>query len=284
LRHGPNQASCFFSDRQFTKDQENNDMNNFRKLAAAVALYACAGGVAFAQSSGTDWTGFYLGGNVGHESGSSDVTTSTVFSPTGYFASSSVPAIATAGAGNLSPSGFTGGLTGGYNWQRGSVVFGLEADFDSLNSDDTRSATATYPCCAPTAFTVTERTKTSDLFTARGRLGLASNKSLFYVTAGWARARIKVDDLFTDTFATAHESFSDSRTKNDWIYGLGYEHACKDNWSFKLEYLHADFGTVTGTSNNLTAFTPSVAFPSNTFTHTADLSMNLFRVGVNYRF
>lgn len=259
-------------------------MTNLKKLAATVALFACANGAAFAQSSGTDWTGFYLGLNAGHADGSSDVTTSTVFSPTGYFGTTSVPAIAAAGAGDVSPSGFTGGLTGGYNWQSGSVVFGLEADVDSLSADDSRSATATYPCCAPTAFTVTEKTKVGNLFTARGRLGFARNNSLFYLTAGWAHARIKVDDQFTDTYATAHESFSDSESKSDFIYGVGYEHACKNNWSFKLEYLHADFGTVTGTSNNLTAFTPSQAFPTSTFTHTADLELNLFRLGVNYRF
>jgi outer membrane immunogenic protein len=258
-------------------------MHNFKKLAVAVALYACATG-AFAQSSGTDWTGFYVGANAGHANGSSDVTTTTDYSSTGYFAGSGITLIAAAGTGNVSPSGFVGGLTGGYNWQHDSFVFGLEADFDSLNADDSRSASDIYPCCGPTDFTVTETTKASNLFTVRGRVGIASNKSLLYVTAGWAQAKIKVDDLFTDTFATAHENFSDSRTKSDWIYGVGYEHAYNDKWSFKLEYLHADFGKVTGTSNNLTAFAPVQNFPTNTFTHSADLSLNLFRVGVNYRF
>ncbi|GAB3347486.1 outer membrane protein [Lysobacter tyrosinilyticus] len=56
------------------------------------------------------------------------------------------------------------------------------------------------------------------------------------------------------------------------------------NSSFKAEYLYADFGKVSGTSTNLTAFTPSQNFPSNVFTHTADLRLNVFRVGLNYRF
>jgi len=257
-------------------------MNNFKKLAVALALSACASG-AFAQSS-TDWNGFYIGVNAGHANGSSDVTTSTVYSGSGYFDATGIPAIAASGDGQVSPSGFVGGVTGGFNWQHGGAVFGLEADYDSLNADDSRSASATYPCCAPSAFTVTENTKASNLFTVRGRVGIASGNSLLYLTAGWAQAKIRIDDQFTDTFANAQENFRDSKTKSDWIYGVGYEHAIGDKWSIKAEYLHADFGTVTGTSNNLTAFTPAQSFPDNVFTHSADLELNLFRLGVNYRF
>jgi len=256
-------------------------MKNFKKLAVAVALCACASG-AFAQD--TDWSGFYVGVNAGHANGSSNVTTSTVYSGSGYFDTTSVPAIGAAGTGEVSPSGFVGGVTGGFNWQHGGAVFGLEADFDSLNTDDSRSASADYPCCAGTGFTVTENTKASDLLMLRGRFGIASGRSLLYVTAGWAQAKIKIDDRFTDTFADAQENFRGSKTKSDWIYGVGYEHAIDDKWSIKAEYLHADFGKVAGVSNNLTAYSPVEAFPDNTFTHSADLELNLFRVGVNYRF
>ncbi|HTL97419.1 MAG TPA: hypothetical protein VL181_01320, partial [Holophagaceae bacterium] len=53
-------------------------------------LFLGAAGFASAQSA-TDWTGWYLGGNAGYAFGKSDVTTSTVFSPTGYFANGNVP-------------------------------------------------------------------------------------------------------------------------------------------------------------------------------------------------
>jgi outer membrane immunogenic protein len=254
----------------------------FNKLALALALFGCTG-AAFAQS-GTDWTGFYVGANAGQANGTSDVTTTTVFSSTGYFATTSVPAINSAGDGSVSPDGFTGGVAAGYNWQHNAVVFGFEGDWNSLSADDSRTDGAAYPCCTTTSFTVSEKTKVSDFATLRGRLGYASGNSLFYVTAGYAQAKIKIDDEFNDTFATAHESFSDSKTKHDWTYGLGYEYGFAGNWSFKAEYLYADFGKVTGTSTNLTAFTPSIAFPTNVFTHTADLRLNVFRVGINYRF
>src|SRR5438552_10446021 len=103
---------------------------------------------------GQDWKGFYVGGNAGGAKGVSEEQTTTVFSPTGYFASSSVPAIAIAGDHFLSPRGFTGGGQFGYNVQASHFVLGGEVDFDSLNVSDRYSSSLTYPCCAPTAFTV----------------------------------------------------------------------------------------------------------------------------------
>src|SRR5882672_3021397 len=72
------------------------------------------------------WTGAYIGVNAGYAWGDSEVSTSTVFSPTGYFALSSIPAIAAAGAQTINPNGFTGGGQIGYNWQVSSAtVVGL---------------------------------------------------------------------------------------------------------------------------------------------------------------
>jgi outer membrane immunogenic protein len=44
-----------------------------------------------------------------------------------------------------------------------------------------------------------------------------------------------------------------------------------------------NFGSVSVTSANLTAFTPPVAFPTNVFTHSVDLRAAIVRFGVNYR-
>jgi len=38
------------------------------------------------------------------------------------------------------------------------------------------------------------------------------------------------------------------------------------------------------TSANLTAFSPPIAFPTNIFTHTADLRTHFVRFGVNWHF
>jgi outer membrane immunogenic protein len=255
-----------------------------KTLVTVLMLGLFGAGSALADSGNTNWEGLYAGAHAGYADGSSKVSTSTVFSSTGYFASSSVPAIATAGHGKVSPSSGLGGLDLGYNWQSDSIVFGLEVDWDALNAEDSRSATATYPCCAPTAFTVTERTKADSMWTARGRLGFTSGNSLFYVTGGWAQAKVRVRDNFSDTFANASESFSRSKSSSKGIWGVGYEYGFANRWSARLEYLHSDLGTFSGTSTNLKAFSPSVSFPSNVFTHSADMSLNVWRVGINYRF
>ncbi|MGE5385838.1 MAG: outer membrane protein, partial [Betaproteobacteria bacterium] len=108
--------------------------------------------------------------------------------------------------------------------------------------------------------------------------------SLFYVTGGLAATTLKVSNHFTDTFATANESSSASKTKYGWVLGLGYEQAMENKWSLKAEYLHAHFDRVTSTSNNLTAFGPAVAFPSNTFTNRGNLQLDMIRIGFNKQF
>ena len=250
-----------------------------RKLALAIALCA-ASAPAFAQS--TDWSGVYLGATAGHADGDSDVTTTVVDAVGGYFATSSVNEINAAGVGQVDPSGTAFGVTVGYNWQSDNLVFGLEGDWNALNVDDDRDETVAYSCCALTGFNLFQQTSADDLVTLRARIGYATNHSLFYFTAGWAQVDIGIENEFTDDYDDAHASFDDSDTQDDWIWGIGYEHDIGRNWSLKAEYLRADFGTVSGTSNNLT--TDGDAWPTDVFTHTADLDLRVIRVGVNYRF
>jgi outer membrane immunogenic protein len=255
-----------------------------RKLSLALALSAAASAPAYADT--TDWTGFYVGATAGNAQGSADVTTTAAYSPTGYFATSSTPAINAAGVGQVDPSGFAGGVDIGYNWQWDSIVFGIEGDWNGLNAEDSRTVVTPYPCCAPTAFGVYEKTSADNLITLRARLGFASNRSLFYVTAGRAQVDISIDDGFADNYADALETFSSSHTQDNWVYGIGFEHDFfANNWSFKAEYLRASFDTVGGTSTNLTTGTTTTTnWPSNVFTHTSDLDLSVFRIGVNYRF
>jgi outer membrane immunogenic protein len=233
-----------------------------------------------------DFKGFYVGGYAGGVKGNADSFTSTVFSPTGYFALSSVPAIAAAGHQSLSPRGFNGGGQAGYNFQNGHWVFGVEADFGSMHIKDDFSATATYPCCAPTNFTVTQTVKSSWLFTARPRVGIASGPFMVYGTGGVAMTNFDYSENFIDTFAAAHESAAVSSNLTGWTGGgVEFKVGGGSYWSIKAEYLFVDFGAgVKTTSNNLGAFTPSIPFPTNVFTHQSDLTAHLFRSALNYRF
>ena len=253
------------------------------RLVKGVCAFCFALVAGIAAQAG-DFKGFYIGGSVGGAHGSSDARTSTVFSPTGYFASSSVPAIATVGVQSPSANGFSGGGQIGYNFQSGNFLLGFEVDGGAMNVSQKATGSATYPCCAPTAFTITQTVETTWLLTARPRVGVVAGPVLLYGTGGLAVADFDYQSLFTDTFATAHENGGVIEKRAGWTAGAGAEFKVNRRWSIKGEYLYASFGSETTTSTNLTAFTPRIAFPSNVFTHTADLHAHVFRFGFNVFF
>ncbi len=261
-------------------------MNKFLLRSCVMILVLVVEGfVLVAGGSAQDWNGLYVGGNAGGVKGNSDAFTNTIFSPTGYFAMSSIPAIAAVGHQLLSPRGFTGGGQAGYNFQRRHWVLGVEADFDSMHVKDDFTTTGVYPCCSPTNFTITQTVSTDWLFTARPRFGVGNSTVLVYGTGGIAMTNLNYKEDFIDTFAKAHEFASTSGLLTGWTGGGGVEFKVGGHWSMKAEYLFADFGTgLKTTSTNLTAFTPPISFPTNVFTHRADLTTHIFRTGFNYRF
>ena len=231
-----------------------------------------------------NWTGFYVGLNAGGAWNESNATTTTLFPPVSYFADTSVTAINVAGNHNIDRSGFTGGVTAGYNWQVNMAVLGIEADFNYFGVRGSTSSTTVYPCCVADSFTINSSVSTDWLATVRGRLGfLATPAFLLYGTGGLAVANVKANYLFTDTFAAATESASISTTRYGWTVGVGGEYALMNGWSLKAEYLYVDLGRASTTSNNLTIIGPT-PLPLQTFTHTVNVTSNIGRVGVNYKF
>src|SRR5262245_60485378 len=166
------------------------------------------------------WAGFYAGGIIGGGFATSDATTSTVFSPTGYFNQTSVPAIATAGVQTIEPKKAPFGGTAGYDAQSGKIVFGGVFDFSILKLSDSASASAVYPCCAPTTFTVTQSVETNWLLTARGRGGYAIGNLLAFGTVGLAWTDLNYQAVFSDTFATAQENGGVDATQNAIVWGF----------------------------------------------------------------
>ena len=170
------------------------------------------------------WAGPYLGGNIGYAWGSVDNN----------------PA---------KPSGFTGGVQGGYNWQSGPWVYGLEADLQASGANDT---------FAPWKFS-------NPWFgTVRGRAGYAFSNILVYGTAGLA-----FGELRGETFG-----LSESHANAGWTAGVGAEFGfgqagfSRGGWSAKVEYLYVDLAntnfTITGVPNGY--------------------RFGTLRAGINYRF
>lgn len=181
-----------------------------------------------------NWTGLYAGLNGGYGWGS--------------FADS---------VGNINVNGFVGGGQLGYNWQSGNLVFGVEADFQGSSQSATQAGTI-----LGTAVSVTERIRYFG--TARGRLGLAMDRWLAYVTGGIAWVNGGLD------LTVAGVTLSDSTTKTGGTIGAGIEYAFAGPWTGALEYLYVDTGsrsvTVLGITDNV---------------RTRD---NVLRAKLNYRF
>jgi outer membrane immunogenic protein len=226
-----------------------------------------------------DWTGFYIGGNIGYSWGRSrDDSTLTNTAGTVLFASSD--------AANL--NGVVGGGQIGYNWQMQNWVFGLEADIQATGEKGSRVFTCPTGVCTPPIAGIAvipgpavhvSLTQKIDWFgTVRGRIGfLATPQILLYGTGGLAYGDVNT----SETIGAAALGFSNTDTRVGYTVGAGIEGAIGGGWSAKLEYLWVDLGRTTGSFVTTIAATPGGVITSNFSSRITD---NVLRVGVNYKF
>lgn len=265
-----------------------------KRLLAVSCLFILAL-VAAASANAQGFGGFYVGGYAGDSINNSVAQTTTVFSNTGYFAATSVPAIASIGNMTFNPHAINGGGEVGWNFIFGHFMIGPELDFGSLRNNVTATATAGYPCCSPTTFTVTQSVKTRGMFTARARVGFVWNRVMFFGTGGVALTNMNVQQVFSDTFANATENGGAKVDKAGWVGGGGVEISLSRHWSIKGEFLYANFGTLKNTSTNLvtssfedtvirSGFLTTTSWPQNPFTQTVTLTEKIGRGGINFHF
>jgi outer membrane immunogenic protein len=212
------------------------------------------------------WTGFYIGANAGY--GWADNATRCSFTDPGSVCEGfSFP--------DISSSGVIGGVQVGSNWQSGSFVFGVEADFNWL---DMHGATQ-FPSTDP-GKTDQISARYDWLGTARARAGFAAGQALFYATGGLAVGQVKsqyIFDLFSQNGTPHHLVSSSSSTRAGWTVGGGGEFALSRNWSFKAEYLYVDLGkTDVDISNHPAEFGRATLHFDN--------KLHIVRGGLNYRF
>lgn len=216
------------------------------------------------------WTGVYLGANAGAGLSPGNPT----FQSQGFGSNSF----------DLNPegraqAGFTGGLQGGYNYQIGSTVIGIETDFNYL--DNCRKGTfGAPPAYTPLAFSSYSLAGgCSDYFgTLRARLGYAFDRVLVYGTAGIAlggnrnAGSITLSPLMPGSFFVAGDSHS-ARTK--YVFGAGVEYTLTDHWFARAEYLYVNLGRIDQLFDNGIGQT----FSSSQFNQN-----HIFRIGLDYRF
>lgn len=183
-----------------------------------------------------NWTGFYLGVNGGYGWGDSSWD-----APAGFA---------------VKPKGWLFGGTLGYNYQIGSIVYGIEGDFDWSNVSAS-SACGGFIC----------ETRNNWLGTARGRLGYAVDRFLPYITAGAAIGAVKASD-------TNPATPGQTKTQLGWTLGGGVEYAFMGNWTAKLEYLYVDLGKFDCGANCF----------AGVATNNISFKESIVRAGLNYKF
>ena len=159
-----------------------------------------------------DWTGFYVGGQVGYGQGSLGPGTNPVPEQAVFFPHSL--------------TGLIGGFQAGYNFQLPNrVVLGVEVDALFTSPRD-------LPKLDPAPFNSTLEYAA----TARGRIGYAFGTILPYVTGGlaWGQTRVNIN--------ADDGSLLSSRLlpRVGWAAGLGIEMAVGGNWTTKIEYDYID--------------------------------------------
>jgi outer membrane immunogenic protein len=222
----------------------------FRRIlgtaAAAVAMTASVSAADLSSGGGYkdgyipfSWTGFYIGAGAGPSYGHTGYH--NVGTPTESGAFSSDHAFASA--------------QGGYNFQSGHIVYGIEGDVGYLDLTSSKAGTLIG---SPNSYGATGGAY-ADL---TGRVGFVLPRTLIYGKGGVAFTEFK-GTVLTPT------PFSKSDSLTGWTAGGGIEFLLLPKWTVKFEYMHSEFGDTT----SFTDGGSKVHF---------DPSVDTFKFGFNY--
>lgn len=243
-----------------------------RETRAANANAPLAPTPSRAQASDAhDWTGFYIGVNLGGMWGK--------FSgPLTIAAVPGAPAATT--PFRVSSNSFTGGGQVGYNWEINRTVIGIESDFNGMTLNRTQTLGAT----APPAFVPGDFFSACSHFTTsiRGRFGYTWNNWLLYGTGGVAFARTSVDANFILIGIFPASSGTDTNTLVGGTGGAGAEYALTKHWSAGAEYRYSGYQNATFHLGTVAAFGPP--FKLAAVSGSVGLRTHEVAVKLNYKF
>lgn len=213
-----------------------------------------------------NWTGFYIGGQIGAGILDDTVTntTTTIFQNAGTSA-------------RLTPFALIGGPVAGFDIEFHPIVVGVQATWTSsaisgsttIASAETSPAASDRPTSNPQWYA-----------TVTGRIGYAADDLLFYVKGGgaWMHAAYTQDVLDDTGAVVSTQSLGDTRT--GFVVGGGLEYGLTEWISLVAEYDFLDFGTKDYTfSNVLTPGGTVDSLPVAIQSHT-----HMVTLGLNFRF
>jgi outer membrane immunogenic protein len=235
-----------------------------------------------ANPSAYNWTGFYVGANVGYAFGDIHV----VLSPSPNFLTINPSPqmfefIGANGTSTIRPSGFNGGFQGGYKVQVGGVVLGAEADWSYLGL---KKSTATGFLLLPdgmNTISYSQSASITEIVTLRGVIGAPVGHFLPYLTGGmgvgWDRfsQMVQVPTIPGPCICWSGQA---SQAQTGWVAGAGIEYAISARVSAKTEYLYTDLGSL----QFMTLGAPN-GFPGLDFTHSARYTNQIVKAGLNFR-
>ncbi len=175
-----------------------------------------------------DWSGAYVGAFGAYDFGKIIVNDVSAFGAGPRFEVNDIPL-----------QSLEGGVLAGYNWQRGNIVFGLEADYspgratkvslvDTIDLDEVLEW------------------KTNWSASLRARIGFAKNAWLFYGTAGVSKINAEAGHVrYYD--GTRTSIFVDGRAVNDytgWSAGLGVEKMIGAHLVVRGEFIQSGYSEV----------------------------------------
>jgi outer membrane immunogenic protein len=211
-----------------------------------------------------DWSGGYVGVNVGYGLGRS-ADTSGLGAP-----------ILFSDTIRSNMNGVLGGAQIGYNSQMQNWVVGLEADFQGTGQRSTHSLTCPAGMCTAAALTDATRQQLDFFGTVRVRAGFSIVPTvLLYGTAGIAYGQVDSDTNLLG--ATRAQNYNPG-----WTAGGGIEAAIGGGWSARVEYLYLDLGRVSNTFNS--AIFTAGGGPPLVGSFSSRITDSIVRGGLNYKF
>ena len=208
-----------------------------------------------------NWQGFYIGINGGYswmDTEVSDLDFLNLGPPVRSF--------------SFDPSGPVGGGQVGYNLQPWRwLVLGVEGDAGYLGVDGRKTQPG-----SPGGLTFAE-INPGVYATARGRIGVARDCLLLYVTGGWFGSdyerRVVDNEICSCGFPLGGGRDDDFRS--GYTVGGGLEWMVRPHWTVRVEYLYFNVGDGTVTAH---------IRQTGNFAFGFDDDGNIIRAGLNYKF
>lgn len=175
-----------------------------------------------------EWTGFYIGANVGGAFGDVDLT--GVSETTGYvnISPTQIPTV------DFSADGVLGGAQFGYNFAMSGWLFGIEVEGHGMDFDSAQAINAEGDILS---------VESEWGASATARFGFILNaNSLLYVKGGYATGNVKTSYLDTVGTPPTTGLLETDETHHGWVVGAGFEHVIGENTSFGVEYNYIDLG------------------------------------------